>query len=162
MLELFKHGPPCLHACLVCIYNHILCAAKFLIHFVDTRCSQWFRKVGVCNKTKFGDDTTLASPLTRSGEPTSRGGIYAGAVLQDARRTKERTYPELLRNRRCRLVVLGIEVRGGWSNEASSFIRMLTQARARSSPPSLRAATASALVSRWSALLSHLRCQSPV
>ena len=67
-----------------------------------------------------------------------------------------------LRNRRCRLVVLGIEVRGGWSNEASSFIRMLTQARARSSPPSLRAATASALVSRWSALLSHLRCQSPV
>ena len=79
-------------------------------------------------------DTTLVSPLTRSGEPRSRRGTFAGA---DARRNKERTYyPELLRNRRCRLVVLGIEVGGRWSNEASSFIRMLAQARARSSPPS--------------------------
>ena len=68
-------------------------------------------------------DTTLASPLTRSGEPRSRGGTLAGAALQDARRTKERTYPELIRNRRCRLVVWGIEVGGRWSNEASSFIQ---------------------------------------
>ena len=105
-------------------------------------------------------DTTLVSPLTRSGEPRSRGGTFAGAALKDARRTKERTYPELLRNRRCRLVVLGIEVGGRWSNEASSFIRMLAQARARSSPPALRAATTSALVSRWSALLTHAAASS--
>ena len=70
-------------------------------------------------------DTTLVSPLTRSGEARFRGGTFAGAALQDARRTKERTYPELLRNRRCRLVVFGIEVGGRWSNEASRFIRML-------------------------------------
>ena len=105
-------------------------------------------------------DTTLVSPLTRSGEPRSRGGTFAGAALKDARRTKERTYPELLRNRRCRLVVLGIEVGGRWSNEASSFIRMLAQARARSSPLALRAATTSALVSRWSALLTHAAASS--
>ena len=109
-------------------------------------------------------DTTLVSPLTRSGEPRSRGGTFAGAALQDARRTKERTYPEFLRNRRCRLVVLGIEVGGRWSNEASSFVRMLAQARARSSPASLRAATPSALVSRFSYPCSSLflRCQSSV
>ena len=105
-------------------------------------------------------DTTLVSPLTRSGEPRSRGGTYAGAALQDARRNKERTYPELLHNRRCRLVVLGIEVGGRWSNEASSFIRMLAKARARSSPPSLQAATTSALVSRWSAILTHAAATS--
>ena len=63
--------------------------------------------------------------------------------------------------RRCRFVVLGIEVGGRWSNEVSSFIRMLAQARARSSPPSLRAATASALVSRWSALLTHGAASCP-
>jgi len=57
-------------------------------------------------------------------------------------------------------VVLGIEVGGRWSNEASSFIRMLAEATARSSPPSLRAATASALVSRWSALLTHAAASS--
>ena len=55
-------------------------------------------------------DTTLVSTLTRSGEPRSLGGTFAGAALQDARKTKVRTYPELLRNRRCCLVVLGIEV----------------------------------------------------
>ena len=105
-------------------------------------------------------DTTLGSPLTRSGQPRSRGGTSAGAALQDARRTKERTYPELLRNRRCRLVVLGIEVGGRWSNEASSFTRMLAQARTRSSPPSFCAATACALVSRWAALLTHAAASS--
>ena len=29
VLELFKYGPPCLHACLVRIYNEILCAGRF-------------------------------------------------------------------------------------------------------------------------------------
>ena len=29
VLELFKHGPPCLHACLVRIYNDILCTGSF-------------------------------------------------------------------------------------------------------------------------------------
>ena len=105
-------------------------------------------------------DTALVSPLTRSGEPRSRGGTYAGAALQDARRNKERTYPELLQNRICRLVVLGIEVGGRWSNEASNFIRMLANARARPSPPSLQAATRAALVSRWSALLTHAAATS--
>ena len=47
-----------------------------------------------------------------------------------------------------------VEIEGRWSNETSSFIRMLAQAIARSSPPSVGAATASALVSRWSALLT--------
>ena len=29
VLELFKYGPPCLHACLVRIYNEILCTGQF-------------------------------------------------------------------------------------------------------------------------------------
>ena len=57
-------------------------------------------------------DTTLVSPLTRASEPRSRAGRYAGAAVQDARRAKERTYPELLQTRRCKLVVLAIEVGG--------------------------------------------------
>ena len=61
---------------------------------------------------------------------------------------------------RFHLVVLGIEVGGRWSNEASNFIRMLANARARSSPPSLQAATRAALVSRWSALLTRAAATS--
>ena len=57
-------------------------------------------------------DTTLVSPLTSSSQPRRRAGQYAGAALQDARKSKERTYPELLRSRRCRLVVLALETGG--------------------------------------------------
>ena len=70
-------------------------------------------------------------------------------------------YPECLPNRqRRRLVVLRIEARGRWSNKASSFIRMLAETRASSSPPSFRAATTCALVSRRCALLTHVAASS--
>ena len=41
-------------------------------------------------------DTTLVSPFTTSSQPRRRQGNFAGAALTDARRSKERTYPELL------------------------------------------------------------------
>ena len=79
-------------------------------------------------------DTTLVSPLTREGVPTQRGVIFAGTALRDARRRKEHTYPELFRSRRCKLVVLGLEVGGKWSEETASFIKLLAQHRARQAP----------------------------
>ena len=60
-------------------------------------------------------DTTLVSPLTRASEPRSRAGRYAGAAVQDATRAKERACLELLQTRRCKFVVLAIEVGGRWS-----------------------------------------------
>ena len=75
-------------------------------------------------------DTAIVSPLTRDGEPRQ----YAGTALTEARRRKERTYPELMRNRRCRFVVLGIETGGRWSEEAASFVKLLAHAEARQAP----------------------------
>ena len=62
--------------------------------------------------------------MLQAGHPRMRGGQYRGTALRDARRNKERTYPELLRDRRCRLVVFGIEVGGRWSDEAATFLRL--------------------------------------
>ena len=76
-------------------------------------------------------DTTLVSPLTREGQPRRRTGRFAGAALQDARKRTERTYPELLNNQRCRLVVLASEVRGRWSQEAAAFVSNFARAKAR-------------------------------
>ena len=84
--------------------------------------------------------------LSGSGQPCRRGGRVQGAALALARRRKERTYPELLRSERCRLVVLAVEVGGRWSDEAASFVRALARAKARE---------VAVLVARWSALLSH-------
>ena len=100
-------------------------------------------------------DTTLVSPLTRAGEPRRRAGRYAAAALIDARKAKERAYPELHLNSRCRLVVLGIEVGGRWSEEAASFITNLARAKTRDTPALLRQAATASLISRWTAFLTH-------
>ena len=92
--------------------------------------------------TQLAIDTTLVSPLTRDGQPRRRAGRFTGAALQDARRRKERTYPELIGGRRCRLVVLGIETGGRWSEEASMFVKLLAQAKARQAPPLLQTSLA--------------------
>ena len=92
--------------------------------------------------------------------PRRRGGTFAGAALRDARRRKEQTYPELLRSRRCKLVVLGLEVEGRWSQEATSFIKLLAQHKARQAPPILQHSITTALIARWSALLTHAAQQA--
>ena len=99
-------------------------------------------------------DTTLVSPLTREGQPRRRNGRYAGAALQDARRNKERVYPELVASGRCRLVVLAFEIGGRWSQETCTFLRLLAR-RARQTPQILQQAVSTALLHRWSAMLTH-------
>ena len=105
-------------------------------------------------------DTTLVSPLTRDGQPRRRAGTYAGAALHTARRSKERTYPEFLQSRRCRLVVLAFETGGRWSHETTNFIRLLAQSKARQAPALLQRSVMAALISRGSAMLSHAAMQS--
>ena len=55
---------------------------------------------------------------------------------------------------RARLVVLGIEIGGRWSEETVTFIRLLANNKASSTPPSLRRSAALAWTSCWTALLA--------
>ena len=96
-------------------------------------------------------DTTVVSALTGRGEARGRA---PGVALQQARRAKERAYPELLEAGRCRLVVLGFEVAGRWSEEAVDFVRLLSQAKARACPRLLRRAAATLFFQRWTGLLA--------
>ena len=66
-------------------------------------------------------DTTLVSPVRRNGTPQPNAASADGAQLRTARRRKEQKYAELLQARRCRLVVMAIEVGGRWSDEALKF-----------------------------------------
>lgn len=99
-------------------------------------------------------DATLVSALNRDGEPQPHTDTTDGAWLQEARRRKERAYPELLQSRRCKLVVLGIEVGGRWSAESVHFVRALAKAKARKSPKVLRKSAEMAWFGRWTALLT--------
>ena len=124
-------------------------------HIDDRRIEVIANGLALWGGAQLAVNTTLVSPLTRAGEPRRRAGRFAGAALTDARKAKERAYPELLRNSRCRLVVLGIEVGGRWSEEAASFITSLARTKTRDTPAPLRHAAATSLISRWTALLTH-------
>ena len=64
-------------------------------------------------------DTTMVSPVRSDGTARRQCAATSGAALDQARRRKERTYPELAQpHGRARLVVLGCEVGGRWSEES--------------------------------------------
>ena len=73
---------------------------------------------------RFGDDPNAADS--------------DGVVLQQARRDKETTYPELVASGRCKLVVLAIETGRRWSEEAVHMVRQLSNAKAREVPSFMR------------------------
>ena len=99
-------------------------------------------------------DTTLVSALSSTGAPRRYQNRAEGAALRQARRAKERTYPELLRpDSRCRQVVLALEVGGRFSPETVHFVQRLARARARSVPPRVRGAVSAAFARRWSSFL---------
>ena len=100
-------------------------------------------------------DTTMVSPLQRDGTARRRAADHNGAALDDARRRKERTYPELVGERgRARLVVLGVEVGGRWSGETAEFLAALSKVKAESAPENVRDEVRRAWLRRWRNLLS--------
>ena len=81
---------------------------------------------------KLAADTTLVCPLTRESRARPRSETKNGAVLEQARRRKERRYPELVgAEGRARLVVLAGEVGGRFSAETAHFLRSLASAKVR-------------------------------
>ena len=100
-------------------------------------------------------DTTLVSPLRRNGTPHSRCAWEDGAALRQARRRKERVYPELSgAHGRARLVVLANEVGGRWSLETQAFLGELARAKSREEPPNFRTSAKLAWTWRWSMILA--------
>ena len=84
-------------------------------------------------------DTTLVSALGRDGLPRPRCAHVDGAILEAARRRKERHHLELSGQQgRTRLVVLAAEVGGRWSQESVRFLVQLAKAKVRHEPKVMR------------------------
>ena len=84
-------------------------------------------------------DTTMVSPLHRDGKARRGTARTDGKALDEARKWKERTYPELPgEGSRARLVVLGAEVGGRWSQETVDFLSSLAWAKVRDLPEELQ------------------------
>ena len=99
-------------------------------------------------------DVTLVSPLRANGSPHPRTAREDGAAIMTARRRKRERYPELLRPRPQRLVVLACEVGGRWAAECGDLIRDLLRVRAPRTPAALRHASRAGWERRWWGMLS--------
>ena len=100
-------------------------------------------------------DATLVSPLRANGEPHRRCPDQDGAALTFARRRRERTYPELAGGRgRARLVVIASETGGCFSDKTQTLLRLLAEAKTRSTPKPLRVRARQSWLLRWGSLLS--------
>ena len=100
-------------------------------------------------------DATIVSPLTRLGEAHPRADVQPGcAVTAAAHRKRHHTYPELARARRCRLVVVGVEIGGRFGTETVQLLRLLARHKATAVPAASRPAAITAWVARWSGLLA--------
>ena len=99
-------------------------------------------------------DTTLVSLIRGDGQPRFLCAAHDGAALVQARRRKQRTYPEFGGEGRARLVVLAAEVGARWSEEARAFVSQLAKAKARSVPRVLAGRARQAWQHRWASLLA--------
>ena len=99
-------------------------------------------------------DITLRSAVTSVGAPRTTAATVNGAALTQARRDKEAKYAELVRNERCRLVVVALETGGRWGTEALEFVADMASSWARDAPPVLRRSAFLAWRKRWTRMLS--------
>ena len=98
-------------------------------------------------------DVTLRCAPTADGRAQPGAAAVGGAVCSRAGEDKERKNPELLRDNRCRLVVVALKTGRSWSEEAVQFIESLTVSRAREAPPTLQHSAALAWQRRWTRML---------
>ena len=98
----------------------------------------------------------ITSPWQRPGSHAHTGATTNGAALQSARHLKEANYSELLEGDRCRLVVIGVETGGRFSQEAVEFVDALAAARARDSSSVLRRSAHLGLATPVDADVGHL------
>ena len=100
-------------------------------------------------------DTTLVCALHADGRPRRGAASQDGVALRAAKRKKVATYPELVGlHSRAKLVVLGVEVGGRWSDETRTFLSQLAKARARTEMPLMRRRAEQAWRLRWGAMLA--------
>ena len=96
-------------------------------------------------------DATFIPPLRADGTPHYD---TPGRALVEAEKEKFRTYHELQDSAHAKLLVVGFEVGGRWSETTVSTLARLAEAKLREAPELLKGQLRSGLLSRWSSLLA--------
>ena len=100
-------------------------------------CSIFCKKQGLplWHGAQLAVDATLVIPVGRDGAAHPHAATTpATAITQATRRKRISVYLEFAPQRRCRLVVVGLEIGGRWGIEAQSLVHSLAAAKARATP----------------------------
>ena len=106
-------------------HNHCMCWCRTWISFFSNRwTTAGWKSSSMASHCSGERNWPLTPPWCLPLGATRRQcAATSGAALDQARRRKERTYPELAQpHGRARLVVLGCEVGGRWSEETRQFL----------------------------------------
>ena len=96
----------------------------------------------------------MASPLHADGTPWPRAADVDGVAAARERANHERTYRDLHRHGRAKLVILGCETGGRWDPEVHGVLLGLALAKSRDAPRRLQKSAALAWGRRWINMLS--------
>ena len=100
-------------------------------------------------------DATVVSPLHGDGTHRRRENAEDGVALREARKRKEKTYPELCQGKgRAGMVVIAGEIGGRWSEKTKAFLWSLACADASSVPRRMYGSARAAWYKRWTCLLA--------
>ena len=99
-------------------------------------------------------DAALVSALHADGSPWRYADLQDGVALQRTDEQHRQQYHELCSSNRAHFVMLGAELGGRLSAEASHMLRQLAAAKAREAPQLLRRSVEFAWHRRWLTLVS--------
>ena len=99
-------------------------------------------------------DAKLVSSVYRDGTSYPQAARENGVRPTATRQRKEDKYSELLRTRRCRLIVAAMKIRGRWPEEVWTFLTVLAKAKAETVIPHYGAQLNTASLRKSSAMLT--------
>ena len=118
-------------------------------------CGKWTLELRMCGQPSFGGCGRWTPTVRWSPIGSGHDTCVSSPGRRSARRKKARTDPELVAaGARARLVVLALEVGGRWSQEASTFVKLLAKAKVRSEPAVVQRRMEQAWRLRWSSILA--------
>ena len=96
----------------------------------------------------------FVSPVRSNGQPIPHASSTDGEALSRAEERKRCTYRELVNSPYGRLLVVGCEVAGRWSEDSLRVVRWASKHKARTAPALLRTSARAAWLNRWWGMLS--------
>ena len=99
-------------------------------------------------------DATVVSPISRNGAPRGGTSNQGGRLLEQAERTNNTTYHEVINTGLGSLQCLGCEVYGRWSSQCIALVPALARERCRGMHPRIRRGAALGLQHRWWGILA--------